>query len=182
VRELAVGIVAGYAAALTFGALQVTGEMMGIASGFNSARLFNPALEGTGTPLDNFFSMMTVLFFLVIDGHHAFILAMQQTFALVPLNGPLPAFSIENIIAMTVQLIAVGVRLALPVLGALLLANLALGLLSRVAPQVHVFFLGVPLMMAASLIALALALTILYPSIVDLFRQMGPRTLQLLGE
>jgi flagellar biosynthetic protein FliR len=181
IRELVVGIVAGYAATLAFGALQIAGELMGVTSGFSSARVFNPALEAAGSPLENFFTMMTVLFFLAINGHHTFILGIQQTFKLIPLNSPLPDFSLERLITLTAQLVAVGVRLALPVMGALLLADLALGLLARVAPQVQVFFLGLPLMIGAGLIALSLALTILSPAIADLFRQIGPHALELLG-
>jgi flagellar biosynthesis protein FliR len=181
IRELLVGILAGYAAILTFGALLITSELMSTGSGFNSARLLNPAFDTSGSPLDNFFTMMTTLFFLVVDGHHTFILGLQRTFELVPLNSPLPDFSVERLITLTAQFIAVGVRLSMPVLGALLLADLALGLLARVAPQIQVFFLGIPLKMGAGLIALALALTVLYPAIADLYRQLAPHTLELLG-
>jgi flagellar biosynthetic protein FliR len=180
-RELLLGTLAGFAAALTFGALQIAGEMMGLGSGFASARFMNPALESSGSALDNFFLMVATLLFLIIDGHHAFLLALQRTFELIPLNSPLPVFSAERLIVLTSQLIAAGIRISLPVLGTLLLADLTLGLLARVAPQVQVFFLGMPLKLGAGLIVLALALTILFPALTELFRNLAPRTLQLIG-
>jgi flagellar biosynthetic protein FliR len=180
-RELLVGTLAGFAAALTFGALQIAGEMMGLGSGFASARLINPAFESTGSALDNFFVMIATLLFLVGNGHHLFLAGLQRTFELVPLNSGLPDFSTERMIVLTAQLIAAGVRLSLPVLGTLLLTDLALGLLARVAPQVHVFFLGMPLKLGVGLVALAVALVILFPAIAELFRQLAPRTLELLG-
>lgn len=180
-RELLVGTLAGFAATLTFAAVQMAGEMMGLVSGFGSARIINPAFESSGSALDNFFVMMAMLLFLAIDGHHAFLLALQRTFELVPLNAPLPELSAGRLVALSAQLIAAGVRLSLPVVGTLLLADLTLGLLARVAPQVHVFFLGLPLKLGAGLVVLAFALAMLFPSLVDLFRRLGERALGLLG-
>jgi flagellar biosynthetic protein FliR len=79
------------------------------------------------------------------------------------------------------QLIGSGVLLALPVMGTALLADLTLGLLARVAPQVQVFFLGMPLKVGLSLLVLAVVLQIVSPALRDLLRAIGPRMLFLLG-
>ncbi|MCI0521608.1 MAG: flagellar biosynthetic protein FliR [Chloroflexi bacterium] len=180
-RELLVGTLAGFAAVMVFAVLQIAGNLMGQSSGFSAGQMLNPALEATGSPLDQVFIMTAFLLFLVINGHHAFLLGLQRTFEIVPLNTPLPAFSLDRLVELTGGLITAGVHMALPVMGALLLTDLTLGLLARVAPQIQVFFLGIPLKVGAGLLALAAFLSIIFPVLSDLLRSVGPRTLELLG-
>lgn len=71
--------------------------------------------------------------------------------------------------------------MALPVVGALLLTDITLGLLARVAPQVHVFFLGIPLKIGIGLVALALTIIMLAPNLYNIFTHIGEYTLKLLG-
>ncbi|MBI3762800.1 MAG: flagellar biosynthetic protein FliR [Chloroflexi bacterium] len=180
-RELVVGTLAGFAAALTFGALQMTGELMGLGGGFGAGRILNPTFDSAGSAMDQFFVMTAMLLFLIFNGHYLFIIAMARTFTAIPLNSPLPGLTAERLLRLTGQLIAAGALLATPVLGASLLADLTLGLLARVSPQVQVFFLGAPLKVAASLLAFMLALGVLFPALADLLRAIGPRMLMLLG-
>lgn len=180
-RELLVGTLAGFAAALTFGALQMAGELMGLGAGFGAGRILNPTFEDTGSAFDQLFVMTALLLFMVFNGHHLFIIGMARTFVAIPLAGPWPDLSAERLLRLTSQMIAVGVLLAAPVLGASLLADLTLGLLARVAPQVHVFFLGAPLKIGVSLLAFTLALGVLFPALADLVRGISPRMLSLLN-
>jgi flagellar biosynthesis protein FliR len=180
-RELLLGTLAGFSAALTFSIMQIAAEMMGLGSGFASGKILNPALDASGSAYDQFFIMTTMLIFLVVNGHHTFILGIKRTFDLIPVNSALPNLSMDGLISMTAGLIAVGLQLSLPVMGALMLTDLTLGLLARVAPQVQVFFLGVPIKVAVGLIGLALVFGVLMPTLADLFQQMGARMLQLLG-
>ena len=190
-RELAIGWVAGYAASLTFGVLQMAGEFMSTGSGFAAGRAFNPTFEGSGASFDQLFLIMVSLYFLVINGHHLVLLAVQQTFIAWPLNGGSvqlgflsPGDSLqgaERLLSLTMQLIGSGALLALPVMGAALLADLTLGLLARVAPQVQVFFLGMPLKVGLGLLMLAVALQVMTPALRDLLNAIGPRMLFLLG-
>lgn len=180
-RELLIGTLAGFAAVLTFAVFQIAANLMGLGSGFGAGSLLNPALENTGTAMDQMFVMMTVLLFIVLNGHHVFLQGLQQTFELLPLNGGWPLLSSDRLLRLGAGMIAAGVQMSLPVLGTVLLADLTLGLLARVAPQVHVFFLGVPLKVGVGLLALALSLTVLFPVIAALFSNLSRRMLELLG-
>jgi flagellar biosynthetic protein FliR len=183
--ELIVGTLAGFAAVLTFGAVQTAGELMGLGSGFLSGRVFNPAFADTGSALDQFFLILATLLFLVLNGHHLTLIALRQTFVAVPLASPLmpllQSAGLERLLTLTAQLIGAGILLAAPIFGATLMADIALALLARVAPQVHVFFLGMPLKVGLGLGALVLVMAILLPQVSDLINQIGPRTLWLLG-
>jgi flagellar biosynthetic protein FliR len=180
-RELIIGLTAGLALDLTFGALQAAGEMLGLGSGFAASRYLNPLVGDSGSILDQFFLMVATLIFLIINGHHTVLVALAQTFTLLPLNSTLSGLPLEEILRTATLLMLNGVQIALPVFGALLLADLALGLLARTAPQIQVFFLGLPLKIAASLLILAMSLAYTLPSLVGLLEQAGPRMLRLLG-
>jgi flagellar biosynthetic protein FliR len=180
-REVLIGTLAGFAASLTFNVVQMAGETMGLGSGFGASRVLNPTMGESGSSMDQLFVMTAMLLFLVINGHHLFLAALQRTFELLPVNSPLPVFDAGRLLGLTARMITTGIHLALPVMGALLLTDLTLGLLARVAPQVQVFFLGLPLKVGVGMIALALFFTFAIPRLSDLFRQMGPRMLYLLG-
>jgi flagellar biosynthesis protein FliR len=181
-RELLIGTLAGFAATLTFGAIEITATLTGITSGFAAAQTLNPALEHSGSPLDQIYMMAALLLFLVMNGHHLFLLGLQGTFHVLPLNQALPSLSAGGLIGLVSLLFASGIQMAMPVAGTMVLADLALGLLAKVAPQVQVFFLGVPLKIGLSFILVAFSLTVLFPALVNLFLKLAPRMLILIGK
>lgn len=180
-REIIIGTLAGFGAALIFGALQVAGEIMSVTSAFGSARMLNPAFKEQSSALNNMFTTIVMVMFLVIDGHHEFLIAMQQTFNIVPLNGVIPESSLQLLVANTAQLIGAGIHLALPIVAAMLLVEIAFGLLARVAPQIQVFFMAIPLKAGVALLGLAFLLNIMLPLVAELYGTLGRRTLLLLG-
>lgn len=180
-RELIVGLVAGFASTLTFGAVQIAGEQMGVSAGFAAERIINPTFESSGSAVDQLFILTATLLFFILNGHHLVLLGIQQTFVALPLNSGLPAPTVERLLRLVGQLVGAGILLALPVLGAALLADVTLGLLSRVAPQVQVFFLGVPLKVLMGLAVVMLALALAFPMLSDLLRALGPRLVALVG-
>lgn len=180
-RELLIGTLAGFAAVLTFAVLQIAGEAMGLSSGFISGQLFNPTLSQSGSALDQFFTTIALVYFLVIDGHHLFLAGVQKTFTVLPLMAPLPLDRMDALISTTAQLILAGMHLALPVLAALFLTDLTLGLLARIAPQVQVYFLGLPLKVAVSLVAVGFVFVAGLPVIGNLYHAIAPRMLTLIG-
>jgi flagellar biosynthetic protein FliR len=179
-RELIIGSLAGFAASLTFGAVQVAGEMMGLNSGYGGARVYNPTMGQDGTPIDQLFVMIGMLLFMAVNGHYLVLMAIQRSFTILPPGSPLPDLTSDKLIVMTAQLITTGVQMALPVLGVLILTDLTLGLLSRVAPQVQVFFLGLPVKMAVALIAVSMTFAVAIPAIRDIYNGVGMRMLQLI--
>ena len=180
-RELLIGFIAGFAAAMVFAAMQVAGTVMGLGSGFASGQILNPAIENTGSALNNFFVIVTMLYFLVIDAHHLFILGIQYTFDVAPLFGPMPAMSVNTVIRMMGDIFTTGVQLGLPVMAPVLLTDITLSLLARVAPQIQVFFLGIPLKVGVGLLGLSMAIIIILPTLRDLFESLAPRAILLLG-
>ena len=179
-KEILVGTLVGYSADLAFGAIQMAGSAMGLGSGFESSRIFNPALSESGSAFDQVFVMTATMIFLMIDGHHLVITALQRTFELVPLNGSLPLDGLEKVMTTTSTFIVAGIHLALPVMTALILADLTLGLLARIAPQVQVYFLGLPVKVVVALLAMSFTFAGLFPYLSSLFKTMTENMLLFL--
>jgi flagellar biosynthetic protein FliR len=176
-KEILIGTLIGFSADLAFGAIQMAGSAMGMGSGFESSRIFNPALGEAGSAFDQIFVMTATMIFLIIDGHHLVLIAVQNTFDVVPLNGSLPFNGLETIMKMTSMFIATGIHLALPVMAALVLTDLTLGLLARVAPQVQVYFLGLPVKVVVAMVALGMSFAVIFPNLIFLFKSMAENML-----
>ena len=180
-KELIIGTLAGYASVLVFGAVTLAGEAMGLGSGFGSGRIFNPALADSGSSFNQLFVMVAMMYFLVINGHHVFLKGLEGTFQVIPVGGDIPLGSMDTLVKYFSELITAGIQMALPVMAALFMTDLSLGLLARVAPQVQVFFLGLPLKVGVSLFALGILFMAILPVLNNLFQSIGTRMLHLIG-
>ncbi len=180
-QELIVGLLAGFVGTLTFGAFQIAGKMMDLSSGFGAGQIFNPAIGDTGSAMDQLFTLTALLFFMITNSHHTFLLALQKTFAYLPVNAVLPDLSAARLLQMTAGFILIGVQLSLPVVGALLLTDITLGMLAKVAPQVNVFFLGLPIKVWVGVMGLMLVMSNIVPIMGEMFKQIGNRMIAILG-
>lgn len=161
-RELGAGLLAGFTVQLLFAAFQMAGGLAGLQMGLGFAGSINPASGQSETVLDQFYYVAAILVFLAIDGHHRLLLALEHFFVLVPLNTFSPDWLMgQRLVGLFSGLFTFAVQLALPIIGPLLLVDVALGLLSRVTPQLQVFFLGMPLKLAVGLAVLFIIFPVL---------------------
>jgi len=136
--------------------------MIDLTMGFSMASLFDPQNQTRITLVGQFMYIVAILLFLAIDGHHSLLLAVQQSFNLVPLGTmiwqkSIPAFLLKTFIGMFL----LGIRIAAPIIAVLLLCDICLGLIARTVPQLNVFIMGFPLKAGLGLIALAVSLPVL---------------------
>ncbi len=173
-QEILIGVVIGFVGNLTFTAVGVAANMMGIQTGFRAASLLDPFTNVSSSALNQFYSVVAIALFLSIDAHHLLLRTLVYTFELVPLGTfVLTEVSVERLILIFNQTFVVGVTLALPVVGTLLLTDLGLGLVARAVPQIQVFFVGLPLKVGLGFITLAITMSITLPVISELFLNMG---------
>ncbi|MCE1253004.1 MAG: flagellar biosynthetic protein FliR [Anaerolineae bacterium] len=184
IKEIIIGAMAGMAATLVFGIFQVAAKMMEMSAGFSAAQIFNPTLGDTGSAYDQLFMIIIYLYFFAVNGHHIFLIGLQHTFQVLPINSPL-----DNLINMGTarfmelftMMITSGIQMALPIVGAILLADITLGLLNKVAPQIQVFFLGINIKIWIGLLGVILTLSFMAPMIRNTFSMMGKMMTKLLG-
>ncbi len=161
-REVAVGASAGLMAQLVFSAVQMAGELLGMQMGLSMMNLVDP---NSGAPLPviaQFYGLFATLLFFVLDAHHVFVRGIFLSFDLAPLGAP--GFGTAVAVPLTAlvgKLFVMSVELAAPVMAALFLTDVALGLVARTIPQMNIFTVGYPLKIALGLVTLAVTLPLL---------------------
>ena len=145
-QELIVGGVLGLTARLTISALQVAGSVVAQQLGLGFVTTVDPTQGQQGIILGNFLTILGITLIFATDLHHLVIAALNDSYRLfrpgeVPMVGDVAAL-VTRIIGGAFR---VGIQLAAPFLVFGLVFNLALGILSRLMPQMQVFFVGMPL-------------------------------------
>ncbi|MCL6451313.1 MAG: flagellar type III secretion system protein FliR, partial [Acetobacteraceae bacterium] len=180
--ELLVGLAMGYATMLVFTAVQVAGQMLDMQMGFGIVNVIDPQF-GTPLPLvGNFLQVLALLVFLLMDGHHLVLSALVGSYRAIPLGGGVWRGDLLGVLTdLFAQMFNTAVAIAVPVLGALFLVNLALGIVSRTLPQMNVFVIGLPLGIIAGTAVLALALPFLVVVVRQLVEVMGVGLARVVG-
>jgi flagellar biosynthesis protein FliR len=171
--EALVGALSGFAATLAYTAISFGASLLDLQAGFSMASLYDQTFGTQGAVLERFYSALAALLFFQTDAHHLVIQALAQLFQVVPLG----TFSLNKINPELLAQIAassfvLAVELIFPVLVALLLAEMALGVLAKVAPQFGIFQIGLQIKVALALGALALTMPLLMPRLHALFTGM----------
>ena len=169
--EVVVGLLLGFAATVVFSAVRMAAHLIGVQIGFGFANTLDPLSTDAASFLDSFYNLLAVVVFLNLGGHHALIAGLANSFELVPLRGYQP----EPIVADRLVLLATGAlstatRLAMPVLGTMLLTDAAMALVIRTIPQMNIFAVGLPIKMMIGMFAMAAMMPMAGVGFADLTR------------
>ena len=179
-QEVLVGVLIGFVTGLVFTTVSIAASMMSLQVGFRSANLFDPFINTPTSALEQFYTLLAIALFLNINGHHWFIQALARTFQVLPLGSfVLDQITIERLVMFTGEIFISATRIALPVMGTLLLTDLGLGLIARAVPQIQVFFLGLPVKIGLGLVTLAFTLVLTVPLIKQLFSEISSNILAI---
>lgn len=175
IQQLLIGVAIGFTMQIVFAAVELAGELIGLQMGLSFATFVNA--DADPTPIvGSFLTVTMMLVFLAINGHLMLIAGVANSFASFPVDGGpgLVFFDVRALVMAGRELFSLGVTMALPVIAAMLLANLALGVLTRTAPQLNLFAVGFPVTLATGLAMLALAMPFLVPAMEQaLLRGLG---------
>lgn len=157
--ELVLGIILGYSVKLLFIGIQLAGQIIGMQMGLSMARVIDPQSGAQVTLVSNFKNLLAVLIFLSLDAHYGFLKGLVDSFSLVPLTGfSLGPIAVQRIVGLVGDIFLISLKIGAPIVGTLLLTQIALGVLMRLVPQINIFMLAFPLKIGIGLIMLALCL------------------------
>ncbi len=161
--ELLIGLLIGYAARLVFVGVEIGALYIGQQMGIGLGEVFDP-FQAEGGAVRKLFQMLAIVIFLAIGGHRELIGSLMRTFDNVPLAGFSPTPKVLNLaVTLLGESFLLALKVAAPVLVAMLLATAALGLLQRTLPQCNVFSTGLPVRTMLALAVLAASLAVLVP-------------------
>jgi len=158
-REAVLGLAVGLAVMILFTGLHLTGQLIGQMSGMSLADAFDPTFDTSVPVFSQLLDAVTLSIFIAVGGHRHVLAALLDTFeARPPGTRDLPAGLFETVVGITSESFTVGIRAGAPVVVALLLAMLILGLISRTLPQLNVLAVGFSLNSMIMMLVLAASL------------------------
>ena len=156
VKELIIGLLLGYLLALIFSVVQIAAEISSSSMGFTMANTFDPLTQSQTAILGQMNNLFLLAIFFIYGVHRKVIYYLADTFYYAKV-GQL-SYNIDNIAQFFIKNFSyyfmIAVQMALPIVGVLLLVDFTLGILSRIAPQMNVFFVGMPLKLMVAFVLL----------------------------
>ncbi len=160
--EVIIGIILGLCVRIFFGAIQLAGQVIGVQMGFSMINIMDPQTGANVSVMDQFGYWVCLLIFVLLNGHHIMILALMDSFDLVPIGVLfLPKVVMAKVFAAAAQLFFMSVKIGAPVIASLLFVSVGFGLVAKFSPQMNVMIVAFPLKIAGGLLMFGFTLEIL---------------------
>lgn len=166
-QEVVVGLAIGFVARLLFAAFDFAGEIIGLQMGLSFAGFFDPG-GGHGTAIGSFMSTMAMMIFVALNGPLLLIGATMRSFRSLPVTDVPFGFAAGlHPVAIGAEVFVLGMTIAVPFIALILFVNLLLGVMSRIAPQLSLFSVGLPVTITVGLLLLVFGLPSIERPIVE---------------
>lgn len=157
-QEVLIGVAMGFLLQMIFDALIVAGQTIAMSMGLGLATMIDPQ-RGMSVPVvSQLFVILGMLIFLALGGHLAIFEMLAGSFTALPIGAPLPVDRLMTLVGFASEMFAGAVLIALPAVTALLIVNIAFGVVSRAAPTLNLFAVGLPAAMLAGFLVLAMTI------------------------
>lgn len=173
-KEFIVGITLGFVSYLVFTAIYFAGQLIDTLIGFSMVSVLDP-MSNIQIPITaNFYFILSMLVFLAVNGHHLLIKALFDSFRMVPLGtASFGTETVNDIVRIVGDTFSIGFRIAAPITAAILLADVALGILSKTVPQLNVFVVGMPLKIILGIAVMVITIPAFLSLLEALFNGMN---------
>lgn len=172
-KELWVGLVLGFCARLIFIGVQIAGQLMDYQIGFSFVNIVDPESRTQVPLMGQFLFILTMLVFMLINGHHWVIRSIVKSFEVIPLGAVKfdPAL-VTNINKVFLDVFIIAFKIASPVMMTLFLVDVACGIIARLVPQANILIVGFPLKIGLGLWLLLISLPLFFMVIKRIFTQI----------
>lgn len=171
-QQLLIGLAIGFTLRIALTGIEAAGQLIGLQMGLGFAVFFDPQSSAQTAVVGQFLGLFAILIFLSIDGHVLVITALARSFTTLPISAePVTPLGWRLLVGWGGEIFRTGLIISLPVIAALLVTNIAIGILTRAAPQLNIFAVGFPLTLTVGFLALWLAVPFIGPQIASLFEQ-----------
>jgi flagellar biosynthetic protein FliR len=159
--QVGAGLALGFITQLVFAAVQAAGELIDLFAGFTIAATYDPFTNASQAVFGRFYQLLAIALLFAVDGHVLLVKGFLDSFAAMPTGAPDFGSISELLIEDLGMFFLAALEIAAPVLGVLFLTEVALGLLSKAAPQMNVFVLGFPIKILLTLTIVGLTLPLM---------------------
>ncbi len=175
IREVMIGIALGFIAALILYTVQVAGAFIDFQMGFAIASVIDPQTGSQVPIIGHFKYIFALLFLLSVNGHHMLLDGIMRSLQVLPVGTLTFAGSSELgrfILDLFTGMFLSALQIALPIIGALFLTDVALGILAKTVPQLNIFAVGFPLKIFTGFVLLMFSMPIFFYILQTLFEEM----------
>ncbi|BBC72143.1 flagellar biosynthetic protein FliR [Altererythrobacter sp. B11] len=167
--EVLIGLVLGFVLQISFAAPLIAAELIGGSMGMSMATAVDPNSGVQSTAFGQYFTIVLTLIFLLTGAHLQWIALLMESYRSFPPGQTwLGPERFEMIAGFATLMFETGLRIALPVTLVLLLVQILTGVLSRSAPSLNLFALGLPAGVLAGLAAMIISAPLIYEQLEDL--------------
>ncbi len=178
VQQILAGLAMGFAMRLIFTAIEMAGDLAGMQMGLGFASFYDPVNASYTPVVAQFLGVLAALAFIGMNGHLYMLAALAESFQAFPISASLPsATAFRTLVEWGSTIFIHALQLSMPIIGALMITNLALGILTRSAPQLNIFAVGFPITLTVGFATLALTLPYLAPMLDNVINE-GLETMQ----
>jgi len=159
-KELAIGIIMGYVTYVIVSGIYLGGQLIDMQIGFSFANVVDP-ITNIQVPLtSNFYYTYFILVFLLINGHHMLIRALFYSFQVLPIEKlTFSGAVIPELTSLLGEMFGIALRIAAPIICAIFIADVVLGILSKTMPEMNVFMLGMPIKIIVGFIIMTITIS-----------------------
>ena len=168
-QQLLIGAAMGLVVRIVLVAVELAGDFIGLQMGLGFATFFDPDSSAAAPLLGQFTRLLALLTVFAVNGHLFILQTLAESFTTLPVAArPTAGAAWLEVARWGAEVFRAGLWLSLPVVAALLVANLAIAVMTRAAPQLNVFAVGFPVTLAVGFVALSLALIHFLPQFQSL--------------
>ncbi|RON11393.1 flagellar biosynthetic protein FliR [Pseudomonas brassicacearum] len=172
-EQILIGALLGFSLQLFFQAFVVAGQIISIQMGMGFASMVDPTNGVSAAVIGQFLTMLVTLLFLGMNGHLVVFEILTESFTTLPVGSGMLVNHFWEMAGKMGWVLGAALLLVLPAITALLVVNIAFGIMTRAAPQLNIFSIGFPL-------TLVLGLVIFWVTLGDILNQYQPLAVEAL--
>lgn len=178
-QQLLIGVSMGFLLQMVFAALVFGGQVMAYSMGLGFASMVDPQ-NGTQVPvLSQYYVILATLLFLLLNGHLILIELVVDSFHTLPIAVEgLAQSNFREMVSWGSRMFVGGLLISLPIMAALLLTNLGMGVVMRAAPQLNIFAVGFPITILLGFVMMWITL----PNVLDIFNDLLSEAFQIIKD
>jgi flagellar biosynthetic protein FliR len=158
-QQLLIGLAMGFAVRIMMACVELAGEISSMTMGLGFATFYDPQSQGHTSVISQFLALLMTMVYITSNMHLVLLSTLVQTFTSLPISAsPMSTEGFHQLAIWGGRIFSAGVQISLPIVAALLITNIALGVLTRAAPSLNLFGIGFPITIGMGFAMVALSL------------------------
>ncbi len=181
-EQVLIGIAVGFVAMLIFSSVSLAASFYGFQMGFGIVNVIDPMSQGRVPVTGQFKTLVVMLLFLATDAHYLLVMALVNSFKLVPLTGFWVNTSVLSVIIKGFSgMFFTAVQISIPIIAVLLMIDIGLGIIAKTMPQLNIFIFGFPVKIMVGMLTMVVIMPVLVNMMEGMFQLMYDSMIAVIG-